>query len=280
MTSFDGKILGHIFAHGQLEYWLESGFQERLKDHYGLARLRASTDLFSAVCSIVWRPQHIIEAVHAVVKVTTPAAPPPTYDEALPEAAKQLRMLAASQIAHYYKTDRRSQQLFETLNETAEQYVERLRTDYPGDLLCLWFFANYLKVNFRIWLPKEKDGLPGEEKKPFFLSGSDISTQSPRTQPAYNLAVTSEDKMEDGEKPAERFQLQFFPLVGKEVGFTGQRRVASVPMQDPSRICRDPASSVDSTTNRFKRTSEVTPTLVRHSRKKRDGRPPPQVFTA
>jgi hypothetical protein len=69
------------------------------------------------------------------------------------ERALMLRKLSFSQMRYFYRGGKAAR-LEDIVGEPAIDYLSRVSAgDFAGDLLCLWFLADYLKLRFRVWIP-------------------------------------------------------------------------------------------------------------------------------
>lgn len=209
----------HVFAASDED---EIGdVRSQLRDSYNLEvfNCKSGSDLFSAVAVVAYKTMTIKAA-------TGGAAANLATDEHVALAAKQLRAVAAAQVAYSHRTEERHKQFSAIVGETVESYVCAVGDAYRGDLYCLSFLALYFRRSFRVWLPGVGSILVKDR-----LSGPSDSTRSSSTC-AFQLMLVASPPDQPG---SAGYKPQWMPVQLKKllkVGFSGQDSIRDLPMTD------------------------------------------------
>ena len=181
------------------------------------------SDLFSAAAFVVFKQSTILNQPPASQALTKQGR----LNDHLSNAAQQLRAVTASHIMQHYCTEARCEKVAGALHEQIVRYVDRVKGDYRGDLFCLYWLAQFLRLSFRVWLP----GL-----RSTFVAGRPGDNPSC----AFQLMLVADKTA--GSQYAETYHPTWFGVMPlkkfKTVTFTGDNKVHELPMTDDDRDAR------------------------------------------
>jgi len=188
-------------------------------------------DIFSAVADLAWNPHDLRKSVAAHEGTDMPD---PSLDkEIVAKISRYLRALTVEEMEKYLASRPADKvaQWAGILGEDVTEYLKRAKGTYSGDLLCLYFLAQRMTSNFRVWLPGKNQCIA-------------ITTLRSRGAGHFNIAVTDDPEKEmdmdvDSMPKAAVYKKRFFPIIkathtrSKGVSFsTGSNVTSPIPAEN------------------------------------------------